>query len=180
MSWEAVTAVATIITSLVIVVTAIVGFDQLRLFRGQRQDTAAVELVRSIQDDTFLEAYRLVYSLPAGASAADLRAKGDECVKAAVTLGFRFEMLGVLVHRDAIPFDIVEDLCGGLVVGSWQRLSDTVRATRTEQGWPSYLEWYQWLAEQFEGRNRLEVSPAFVRLKGWQPPSTSHGSTGSP
>ncbi len=172
MSWEAVTAIAAILTTLVIVVTAIVGFDQLKLFRGQRQDTAAVELVRSLQDDTFLAAYQLIYNLPVGTSAADLQAKGDEYIGAAVTLGFRFEMLGVLVHRGAIPFDIVEDLAGGLVVGSWRRIGDTVRRTRLEQAWPAYLEWFQWLAEQFEGRNRLEVSPAFLRLKDWQPPGS--------
>jgi hypothetical protein len=170
-SWEAVTAVAAVVTSLVIVVTAIVGFDQLKLFGAQRQDTAAVELVRSIQDDAFVEAYQLVYSLPIGIEATELRAKGDEYARAALTLGFRFEMLGVLVHRGAIPFDIVEDLVGGAVVGSWRRLGDTVRATRTEKAWPMYLEWFQWLAEQFESRDRLEASPAFVRLKDWRPPN---------
>ncbi len=170
--WEAVTALGTAFTALVIVASAIVGFGQLSQFRGQRRDTAAVELVRSLQDDSFVRAFGLVYSLPVGTPASEFRAKGVDYVDAGVTIGFRLEMLGVLVHRGAIPFDIVEDLAGGMIVGAWRRLADLTRETRREKEWPQYLEWFQWLAERFEERDRLNAAPAHLRLKDWRPPGS--------
>lgn len=169
MSWEGLTAVGTVFTGLVIVVTAIVGVNQLRQLRAQRRDTAAVELVRSLQDDTFLRAYSNVFSLPESASATEVRAKGDACMEAAVTVGFRLEMLGVLVYRGAIPFGITEDLIGGLVVGAWRRLRDNVCEFRKEKVWPGYMEWFQWLAEQFERRDRMQKEPAHLRVANWRP-----------
>jgi hypothetical protein len=167
MSWEAVTALGTAFTALVIVATAVVGLGQLNVIRRQRQDSAAVELVRSLQDDGFIRAYNLVFSLPAGITATDLRELGTSYVDAGVVLGFRFEMLGVLVFKGVIPFAIVEDLAGGLVLGAWKRLEDSVRATRRDKHWPGYLEWFQWLAEQFERRGRLDQTPAFERITEW-------------
>lgn len=167
MNWEAVTAAGTVFTGLVIVATALVGVDQLKQFRRQRRDVAAVELVRSIQDDTFLKAYRTVFESPARAEAQRDDAVYDE---AAVVLGFRFEMIGVMVHRGAIPFDIAEDLVGGLVLGAWNRVKDSAVQSRVALGWPAYLEWFQWLAERFESRKRLEATPAFSREQAWKPP----------
>jgi hypothetical protein len=101
-SWEAVTAVGTVFTWLVIVVSALVGIGQLRQFRAQRQDAPAVELVRSIQDHAFLQAYLKVFSAPAQAGATDGHGGGSKEREAEVVLGFRFEMLGVLVYRRVI------------------------------------------------------------------------------
>ena len=160
MNWEAVTAVGTV-HHFVIFVTALVGIGQLRQFRAQRQDAAAVELVRSLQDDAFMQAYRRVFS-----------ASGHcEYEEAAVVLGFRFEMLGVLVYQGTIPFDIAQDLVGGLVLGAWNRLRQTTIEMRLELGWPAYLEWFQWLAEQFERRDRLQQIPAHIRAVDWRPGS---------
>lgn len=167
MNWEAVTGAGTVFTGLVIVATAYVGIDQLKQFRRQRRDVAAVELVRSIQDDTFLKAYRTVFDSHAAGEGQHHDAAYDE---AAVLLGFRFEMIGVMVHRGAIPFDIAEDLVGGLVLGAWNRLKDSAVQSRVALGWPAYLEWFQWLAERFESRKRLQKTPAYAREKDWNPP----------
>lgn len=169
-SWEAVTALGTVFTGLVIVVSAVVAAGQLRQFRAQRQDWTAIELVRSLQDDAMGRAYRNVFYPSAGKPATRLAAESFEHEDAAVVLGFRFEMLGVLVYRGVIPFDIVEDLVGGLVLGSWTRLKANVLQTRIEYEWPGYLEWFQWLAEQFETRARFEQTPAHIRVKHWRPP----------
>ena len=79
-------------------------------------------------------------------------------------------MLGVLVHRGAISFDVTEDLGGGGIVSMWLRLKDLARATRDEQCYPMYLEWFQWLAEQYQKRDRLQQVPAFERHQTWIPP----------
>jgi hypothetical protein len=76
-------------------------------------------------------------------------------------------MLGLLVHRGTIPFETGEQLIGGLVLGSWRRLRKTVETTRTALQWPTYMEWFQWLAEQFEKRERLQQVPAHIRWRDW-------------
>jgi hypothetical protein len=168
-TWEAVTAVGTTFTGLVIFVTAVVGIVQLRQFRAQRRDVAAVELVRSLQDDTFLDAYRSIFAAGGQAISPDPRQADAGYNKAAIVLGFRFEMLGVLVYRGTIPFEVAEELVGGFVLLAWKRLKNTTLETRASLGWPTFLEWFQWLAERFEQRQRLEQMPAHIREKEWRP-----------
>ena len=165
MTWEAVTALATAFTGCVIVVTALVGIYQLRQLREQRRDAAAIELMRSLQDVTFARAFFIIFSLPAGASASDLQAAGQEFEEAAQILAFRFETLGLLVYRGTISFELMEDLMGGAVLGVWDRLKDETRRIREEKHWPMYCEWFQWLAEQLEKRGRLQQVPAHIRLR---------------
>jgi hypothetical protein len=169
MSWEAVTAWSTAFTGLVILVTALVGINQLAQLRAQRRDAGAVELVRSLQDQYFARAFTLIMSLPEGVSADELRSLGQVYTDAVQTLGFRFETLGVLVYRGAVPFDISEDLVGGAVLSIWLRIKSIAEETRHVQNWPMYLEWFQWLAEQFEKRDRLKQTPAHLRHHGWSP-----------
>lgn len=170
MNWGAVTAVATVFTGCVIVVTAIVGVYQLRQLHEQRRASAAIELMRSLQDTTFASAFRLIFELPTGLSAAEFRARGPEFEEAAQILAFRFEPLGLLVYRGTISFEITEQLIGGAVMCLWERLKDITHKTREERKWPQYCEWFQWLAEQFEKRGRLEDIPAHVRLRDWNAP----------
>jgi hypothetical protein len=170
MTWEAVTALSTVFTGIVIAVTAIVAVIQLQHLRSQRRDAAAIELIRSLQDPELARAFSLIMSLPPGISADELRAKGERYVEAAHVLGLRFEMLAVLVHRGAIAFDVAEDLTQGGVLGTWARLRDTALQTRKTQHLPLFLEWFQWLAEQYEKRRSLQRPPAHERYRNWAPP----------
>jgi len=170
-SWEAVTALGTAFTGVVIVVTAFAAIIQLRQLREQRRDSAAVELARSLKDIEFIRAFEKTISLPVGISAKELRSLGSEYVDAASIIGLRLEMLGVLVYRGAIAFDVTEDLAGGGIVSMWIRLKDFARETREQQHYPMYLEWFQWLAEQYEKRDRLHQKPAHERHHAWRPPS---------
>jgi hypothetical protein len=169
-SWEAITALSTAFTGIVIVVTALIGIDQLRQLRAQRRDAAAVELVRSLQDTTFSNAFGLIQSLPVGISAADFHALGARYEEAATILAFRFETIGVLVYRGTISLEITSDVIGGATIGIWQRMKNVAFEVRTEQDWPMYLEWFQWLAEQLESRGRLRETPAYIRLRDWTDP----------
>jgi hypothetical protein len=170
MRWEAVTAIASAFTGFVILVTAVVGVYQLRQLREQRRDSAAIELMRSLQDTTFARAFRMIVSLPAGIPASDLRARGSDIEEAATILIFRFETLGLLVYHDAISFAVMEELVGGALLTVWNRLKDTINDIRAENDWPMYCEWFQWLAEQFDKRGRLEQTPAYIRLREWTAP----------
>ena len=170
MSWEAVNGLSAVFTGVVIMVTAFAAISQLRQLREQRRDSAAIELMRSLQDGEFIRAFRVLMSLPVGVDAEEFRSRGTEYVDAAYVMALRLEMLGVLVHRGAIAFDVTEDLAGGGIVSMWLRLKDFARETRVEQHYPMYLEWFQWLAEQYEKRDRLHQSPAHERYREWTPP----------
>jgi hypothetical protein len=169
MNWEAITAMSTLFTGIVIAVTAIVAIAQLQHLRAQRRDAAAIELIRSLQDPELARAFTLVMSLPPGISADELHAKGPQYVQAANVIGLRFEMLGVLVHRGAVAFDVAEDLTQGGVLGAWARLEKTAQHTRKTQHLPLYLEWFQWLAEQFEKHGSARRAPAPETYRDWTP-----------
>jgi hypothetical protein len=173
MNWEAVTAVSTALMGFVILVTALIGVVQLRQLNAQRRDAAAVELVRLIQDADFIRAFRLITSLPPGISASDLRARGREYEEAAQVTASRFEILGTLVYRGAISFDVMEDLGRGATVLLWDRLAGFAIEVREKQKYPMYLEWFQWLAEQFVKRDQLGQTPAHIRHHDWTPPRTA-------
>ncbi|HXW76605.1 MAG TPA: hypothetical protein VEJ20_04270 [Candidatus Eremiobacteraceae bacterium] len=168
MSWEAVTALSAAVTCLVIVVTVFVGVYQLREFQVQRRDIATIEVVRSLQDTTFNHAFYVIIALEPGIASTDLRARAD-AVEAAQILAFRFEPLGLMVHRGTIAFEVVDDLIGAAVMGAWERLKDDTERVRVEKHWPSYCEWFQWLAEQLEKRGRLQKAPAYLRFRDWNP-----------
>ena len=118
----------------VAVVTAVVfGVIQLRQFQQQRRDMAAVELMRTLQDSAFTRAFHLIYSIPDGLRAAEIRARGTEYEAPAFTICARFETIGLLVFRGNIPSQLVEELVGGLVIKLWQKLLFWVEDVRVEQ-----------------------------------------------
>ena len=169
MHWEAVTAIATAFTACVIAVTALVGVYQLRQLQQQRRDSSAIELMRSLQDEKFAHAFRVVLALPPGASASKLHAASAEIQEAAQILQNRFESLGLMAYRGAISFDVMNDLIGGATISLWVRLKDGIMQVRKEKNYPMYGEWFQWLAEQFEKHDRLHQDPAHMRLRDWKP-----------
>jgi hypothetical protein len=169
MTWEAISAIATAFTAVVITVTALLGVSQIAQLRAQRRDATAIELMKSLQDTDFARAARLIILQPETLSAADIAAGGPELEEAAMILAFRFETIGLMVYRGTISFRLVEELVGGATIEIWNRLSTWVVATRIEQGWPMHGEWFQWLAERFMAHGRLERTPAHERLRDWNP-----------
>lgn len=76
----------------------------------------------------------------------------------------------LLVFRRAVAFDVTQELIGGAVVTVWERLKDSIRETREAQQYPMWMEWFQWLAEQFARQDRLQQSPAHVQHRDdWSP-----------
>jgi hypothetical protein len=169
MNWEALTAISTTLTGLVIVATAIAGFVQIRQLREQRRDSATVELVRTFLDSEFVRAFDEVMSAPEGLSAEKLRERGSGYLGAVRTVAIRFEMIGALVHRRTISFDVTAEVCAGATVAVWHRLRGLIEAQRRERNHPQDMEWFEWLAEQFEERPHLTQTPARLRETDWKP-----------
>jgi hypothetical protein len=166
---QALSQVAQILGGIAVVVAIFFGIAQIRQFKQQRLDVAAIEIMRSIQDREFTRAFRLIYSLEEGVGAHGLRNLGPEYEDAAITIGTRFETMGLLVFQKSIPFQLVEQQIGGAVVLLWNKLQPWAEDYRTEQKHPLLFEWFQWLAEQLRQRGRSEQVPAYVRHQNWTP-----------
>jgi hypothetical protein len=141
---------------------------QLREFKRQRQETAALDLMQAFMGPEFAEAMAIITNLPDGLSADDLRRAGPGAEKAATLMCTTFEAMGVLVHRRIAPLSLVQDLVGGFIVVAWRRLEPWLTELRIREQNPSDSEWFQWLAEQLE-RRKAATAPAYQLHRDWQP-----------
>ncbi len=146
----------------------IFGYIQLKDAKRQRNDLAAIELVRSFQDSEFTTAFRLIHGLSEEVSASDLVDKGSEYIDAALLIGIKYETMGVLVYRGVVPIAAVEELIGGIALTLWQRVRPWAESIREVQSQDRFLEWFQWLVERLEERSVGEIKPAFVRFQDWK------------
>lgn len=141
---------------------------QLREIKQQRQDAAALDLLRAFMGPEFADAMAIVTSLPDGLTVEGLRRAGPDAEKAATLMCTTFEAMGVMVHRRIAPLSLVQDIAGGIIMVTWRRLAHWVNELRTEQNNPSDSEWFQWLAEQLE-RRKTAQQPAHLLHRDWQP-----------
>jgi hypothetical protein len=169
MNLQTLSELAEIFSFLAVAAVIIFGLIQIRQFQRQRRDSAAIELVRSVQDSEFTKAFRLIHSLPEGISAAEFTAKGTEYVDAALALGMKYETIGLLVFKGVVPISTTEELVGGVAITLWKRLSPWVDSIRAEQSQELFLEWFQWLVNKLEERNRGQQEPAYKRFHDWKP-----------
>ncbi len=144
---------------------------QIRQYRQQRRDAAAIELVRTLQSREFMAAFRLLSRVPDGISLEALRAKGSEYEDAAITLGAMGETIGLMVYRDLAPFELVREQVGGLLLTMWQKLRVWAEQVREDQGYERWVEWYQWLVDRLEEYEQSSgiTEPAYRRLPEWKP-----------
>jgi len=173
MTLEALSNLAQVIGAIAVVAGIAFGWYQVRQFRGQQRDAIAAEICRTFYSRDLAKAVHLLYSLPDGISAADLRAKGSEYEEAAIISTTAFETMGLLVYKRIAPFDIVVELAGGMITVIWRKVTTWNATIRIEQSQPSWAEWFEWLAHQAESE-KAKVDPAHVRFKDWSPGARGH------
>jgi len=160
--------IAQIVAPTVVGCGVLLGVFQLREFQRNRRVLAAVEVVHSFRNAEFNRALRLVWALPDGLTAEQLRARGPELEDAAILLGTTIESVGVLVYRRVVPIDIVDELMGDAIVAFWPKLSLWIAEMRKVQGRESVYEWFQWLVERLKERQRRTADGAHVRYREWR------------
>lgn len=168
MTLETFSIMVDIISSIAVFAAIIFGVTQIRQFRQQRRDLAAIELVRSVQDSEFTNGFRLIHVLPENLSAADFKALGSEYTESALAVGMKYESIGLLVFKGVIPISIVEELVGGVAITFWRRLSPWVEGMRVDQSADFVFEWFQWLVERLEERGRNVREPAHLIYQDWE------------
>jgi hypothetical protein len=142
---------------------------QIRQFRRQRLEIAAIELARSFQNAEFTRAHTFVLGLPDPIDASTLRAQSPEAESLAMVVSITFESVGVMVFHRVVPIQIVDELMGGTVRSCWHKLSPWIDEIRAEQQRPEMHEWFQWLADQLEKRAQAGVgAPAYEAQRDWK------------
>jgi hypothetical protein len=162
--------IAEILGALTIVGGVVFAVAQIREFRTQRREVVAVELIRSFHSPEFAHSVNLVLELPDGVSAEELRSRGPEYERAAVTVSTTYETIALLVFREMTSFSMARDLTGGLAIVMWRKLVRWTDSIRAEQDQPSWAEWFQWLADQLARESeQKEADPAYRRFADWRP-----------
>jgi hypothetical protein len=162
--------IAQILSGIAVTFAVIFALIQLRQYRQQRRDTAAMELMRTIQSQQWTSALLLLGDVPDGISASDLHAMNSEFEEAAFTIVAIYETIGFLVYRRIAPFYLVQELTGGTVVVMWRKLKVWAIEMRSERDHDRFAEWFQWLAERLNEREEaISGGPAYKRCSKWRP-----------
>ena len=81
-----------------------------------------------------------------------------------------WERLGILVFRQEISLDLVDDAYSGPIVQTWEKLKDYILEFRQLVQRDTAFEWFQWLAERMQERESgITVLPAYQAHKNWKP-----------
>jgi hypothetical protein len=162
--------IAQIASGLAVSGAVIFAVIQVRQYRQQRRDAAAVELMRTIQSPQWAKALHLLGDVPDGISASEFHKLDNEFEEAAFTIVAIYETIGLLVYRGIAPFALVQELTGGTVCVMWRKLKVWSEEMREEREHDRFAEWFQWLAERFAEHSLAgDSSPAYTRCTFWRP-----------
>jgi hypothetical protein len=141
---------------------------QIRQLQRQRQEAAAIELIRAWHGPEFSRAiHRLLVELPDGMPVADLLAAPEHTLPDAHMVCNVFESVGVMVFRRMLPLDVADELIGGVTMGLWRKLAPWILHTRATQH-PRAYEWFEWLNDRISETARDSDVPASELHKNWQ------------
>jgi len=161
---------ADVLGGLAVIGGVIFGAVQLQLYRRERGDRAAVEVMRSMMSEHFPPAYRLLNHLPDGVTVAEVRERGPEYEEAIFSIGTVFETLGYLVYTRVIPLAVVRELAGGAAVALWRKIGPYFAEVAETEDQGRLVEWYEWLVRRLEEEEkRLPRGRASERFTRWRP-----------
>jgi hypothetical protein len=157
-----------ILENVAVVIGVGFGIVQLRQYHREKRREAAIELLHSFQTPSFAEALHLVYNLPDGLSKEEVESRLGERFPLVYALTTTWESLGILVCRNEIDLDTVDDFFSGPIKISWRKLKGHVMGERAMLGRETIGEWFQWLSERLSERE-VEVPPvpAHIAHQHW-------------
>lgn len=168
MSWEALSALSTALTAIIIAVTAVAAFREVRLTAAATRATGEqiAELRRATQFEGTLEVFReldsefqrdarhfVQFELAERLQDEAFRAEvallngGDETRHHELTVLRCFERIGFYLNKGLVEKDLVYLVASGRVVVMWQALEPVVEIHRvalgaTKQPWQSFEALY--------------------------------------
>src|SRR5262245_16632588 len=140
---------ANVATTVAVVVALVFGLAELRRGRRERRDQAAIEIIRSVQQQQIHEAASKILKLPNDAD-PELIHGDPELQNAATLVHFAAEMFGSLVFEGVVELHVLDRMNGGWLRDCWHRHSLWVDAERVAEGRVNVAEWWQWLVERLD------------------------------
>lgn len=158
-----------IISTSAVILGIAFGILNLRNFQKMRKREAAILMLNSFQTNEFVRGLLLVFNLPASVNKAEIDGMPKDDYLALYLMLGTWERLGILVYRDEIPLDLVDDAFSGPILISWEKLKGFVEEFRANVQRDTGFEWFQWLAERMmERENTTSAIPAYIAHKKWK------------
>jgi len=162
--------IAEIFGALLVVIGVLFAVVEIRHLRRQRQETAAMEIMRAFQSPDFTRALRLVMDFEQECSACRDESISQELQDAAMQVSTTLESIGLMVYQRIVPFGLVQQLMGGTIQASWRVLRPHTEWLREKLCRPSVHEWFQWLSERMsEYPEYHDEEGAYSKYLRWKP-----------
>jgi len=157
-----------LVTTAFIVVGGIIALLQLRQGQRRRSREAALQMLHSFQTPEFLAAVNIVFELPEGLSKREIEERLGHKIACLLMMFGTFESIGILVFRRDLDLQMVEDFFSGVLVIAGSKLKRYMDEMREISGRQTYYEWYQWLSELVQRREKTTApTPAYVEFRDW-------------
>lgn len=162
--------IAEIFGALLVVIGVFFGLIEIRHYRQQRQESAAMEIMRAFQSHDFTRALGLVMDYEQECRQCREESLPQELQNAAMLVSTTLEAVGLIVYQRIVPFRLVQQLMGGTIQAHWRVLRHHTEWLREKLCRPSLHEWFQWLAERLdEYPEYRDEEGAYSKYHHWQP-----------
>ncbi|MCJ7536730.1 MAG: hypothetical protein MUO57_14475 [Anaerolineales bacterium] len=143
---------------------------ELRQFRISRERESALELFKTFQSLEFMRGVRVIPQLPDNQSKEQVEELAGERMDDLYFTIASLEGLGVLVYKEELSLELVEDFFSGIIVTAWLKLRRFVEDERKSLDRETWGEWTQWLAERIMDREKTRPAvPAHIEHQDWKP-----------
>jgi hypothetical protein len=142
---------------------------QVRTANRVRVEQATLSIIHAIQTEEWARTLGVLTQIPPDATADQIDALGPVIKGSLEQYGMRLETIAYMVFRGFVSVETIEQLLGGITVIMWLRIKRWVERDRERTSSPRQYEWFQWLVERLEDRQRhLDAVPAYVRHANWK------------
>ena len=174
MSLQTLANIAEVFGAVLVITGVFFGLMEVRHYRQQRQESAAMEIMRAFQSHDFSKALRMVMDYEQECQRCREESMPPDLQDAAMLVSTTLEAVGLMVYQRIVPFRLVQHLMGGVIQASWRVLTHNTEWLREELCRPSIHEWFQWLAERLdEYPEYRDEEGAYSKYGSWEPETRS-------
>lgn len=157
-----------IVSTAAVAIAIVFGLFQLRQYHLSRKRDSALILLNSYQSSEFFRGILTILSIPDGLTKKEIEETVGDEIELVYLVMATWESIGILVFRNEIPMDMVDDVHSGPLALSWQKLEPYVSGLREELQRETMFEWFQWLAERMRDREKGRPPvPAHIAHEEW-------------
>ena len=158
MNWEAVTAVGTVFTGVVIFATVLIAWKELDHVRRSNQLEGVIKVAETLSSERYQNALAFVRTeLGHRMLDSEFRdeletsARNNERRHPEICVLMTHELIGSYVKHGLVTGDIIYDLCGSRLVSSWAALAPLVEIVRAQTGDRTAWENAEWISREAAG-----------------------------